>query len=256
MKIPILPDLDEQLVEYYLGNVYHIIYDDKLFIKMIFQDESNIEVLEEIEKLDLDGFNVHKKIYQDSYCKYYYLVNDYLKDTDDFWNTIKKMDMIDILKVFRVMLVNLKKAHQMHFNPFDITFRNYLINKDKEAIFVDFDTSFYKGKGSNIYIPFTIFDISYFKRDRCDFSQENLDLNDKLLVLSMLLQSLRKKYHCKSDFLSCWEDFKYIKDVYQLNLESDIIEKIAKDKMVEGDEYFTHSLIDPLIDAYQKKKTN
>ena len=98
----------------------------------------------------------------------------------------------------------------------------------------------------------TLFSLKEFNKDSSDLSKENLVLNDKMLVLDMLLTSLcPPTYYIMA--LSLREIMFQYKDLlkkYELDPSiKEYLSDIILDKMApHQDDYFIENLIDPLME--------
>ena len=255
-NLPIFPDLPDEYIEYYHENRNLMIFNNRLFIKCIFQSDTNIDTLMELQSLKLKNFHNHKQIFTDEFYLYYYLISDYLNDKSSLIQKIKTYNQIEILKVFKNILISLENAHDHGFYPFDISYQNYLIGSDNIPIFIDFDTSFYHGKCTYPYMKKTIFDISFFGKKETTLTEENLSLNDRMLTFSLLLNSLIGKYQNDNSIQSFQKAIAIFKE--QNKKEKGInsyLEEIAKGNAPKKNDYFLDSFINPLLDSFSYAKT-
>ena len=232
IKIPIVPDFNRKLVVP-LGNNKNYIYDDKLFIKKLFAEETDAKVFERMTHLNLNGLLTPQEVYM-YYGSFPFVlvISDYLKNSTSFYESIKTMTPKEILITFKGLLNDLKKAHQVGLNPNDIKFTNYMVNAQGQVLFTDFDV------------------------DSKILSERNLNLNDKSLLLSMLLASLNKIFKAYTNPQMLKANLEELQRIYNLDkdplkyLESVIIKK----QVPNQEDYFIDTLIDPLLDCDLKLK--
>ncbi len=253
-KIPIMPDIPWDYA-YHFQNINDlIVLNNQTFIKKIFITDVNIEPLLNLKSFNLTHFNPHRRIFVDEFYTYYFLLSPFIKNSTSLHEALAKMNIQEILKLFKTLLIDLQKAHKQNFYPFDIKFSNYLINEQGEPIFIDFDHSFYQSKYTSNSTPKTFFDLSFFNRNSNDPNPSNLMLNDKCLLLAMLIGSLLNKYFeypnpntLENDLINLEMKYHLTKDIINY-LEDIIINRFTPDK----DDYFLDTLINPLLEISPK----
>lgn len=252
MKLPIMPDLPSDYVRFLNDNPEHIIFDERFFIKKVFANEYDPQVLQQLQTLKIPNYNNPQKLFIDENYTYLYIVSKYLKNTQSFLSFINNCSKKEILLLYKTLLTNLKEAHQKEFIPYDIDFRNYLIDENNQPIFIDFDISLYQGKKTWLMLQRTIFELKDFQKNSSNLSKENLILNDKMLVLNMLLLNLCPPnfYYLTLGLKEVILQYKALLDKYEIDqsvkeyLNDIIINKMAP----QPEDYFIENLIDPLIE--------
>ena len=256
IKIPIVPDFNRKLVVP-LGNNKNYIYDDKLFIKKLFAEETDAKVFERMTHLNLNGLLTPQEVYMYySSFPFVLVVSNYLKNSTSFFESIKTMTPKEILITFKGLLNDLKKAHQVGLNPNDIKFTNYMVNAQGQVLFTDFDVSFFEGKPTMTWLNRPMFDLEYFNIDSKILSERNLNLNDKSLLLSMLLASLNKIFKAYTNPQMLKANLEELQRIYNLDKDTlKYLESVINKKQVPSQEdYFIDTLIDPLLDCDLKLK--
>lgn len=256
--LKIMPDLPIELVRYNNGDSGQIIFDERYFIKKIFTSDANIEVLSSLCNLNIEGFNNHRKIFIDESGLYLYLIATYLDDYKNTFKTILTMSSKEIITLFKIMLERLTLAHKKDFNPYDIKYSNYLLDKDNKPVFTDFDFSFYREKSTykGTYIDF---EPSYdFKKTSS--IKDNLVINDKMEVLKLFLHSLSSSFYI-GDFhamdLYDFLNYFYIKlktgFIIPKEAEEYLDDLIFKKMLPKESDYFIENLINPLEKGLELK---
>ncbi len=250
-KIPIMPDLPYEFIEYFENKKDLMIFDGRIFIKRVFKEDVHPEVLYDLTKINIPHFNLPRRVFIDEYNFYCFLLSDYLKNHQTLYSYLKSANEQDILRLFNTLLSDLKNAHNQGLNPFDISIYNYLIDKEGTPSFIDFDISFYNNQSTCTNFNKTIFDISYFNQDNKDFKESNLILNDKMLLLGMLLQSLVSKYSIYPIEKDLPNTLELLQSKYQLSKDilSYLENILIKRKIPNKDDYFLDTLINPLLDT-------
>lgn len=252
--IPIMPDIPWDYAYYFQDMQDLIVLGDKTFIKKVFITDVNVKPLLELKDFHLEHFNTHYRLCIDEFYTYYFLISPFIKNSKPLHEVVTKMNPQEILKLFKTLLSDLQKAHEQELYPFDIKFSNYLINENGEPIFIDFDHSFYKGEYTSKSNPNAFFDLSYFNRNPKEATAPNLMLNDKCLLLAMLIGSLLNKLFMYPNPNTLEDDL--IRLQMQYHLTKDIIsylEDIIINRFIpEENDYFIDTLIDPLLDISSK----
>lgn len=252
MNLPIMPDLPTEYIRYLNDNENHIILDERIFIKKLFAGEYNIDVLQQLNSLKIPNYNAPSKLFIDESNTYLYVASKYLKGYQNLFSYLKNCSTKEKLLLYKKLLTSLKEAHENDFIPYDIAFRNYLVSEDKQPIFIDFDISLYKNKSTWLMLKRTLFSLKEFSKDSYDLSKENLVLNDKMLVLNMLLTSLCPPtyYIMTLSLREIMFQYKVLLSKYELDpgikeyLSDIILGKMAPHQ----DDYFIENLIDPLME--------
>ena len=249
--LKVMPDLPIELVRFNNKDSDQIIFDERYFIKKIVTKESNTKILTSICELNIEGFNNHKKIFTDESGQYLYLISAYLDEDGykDTFKTIQTMSPKEIIILFKIMLERLMLAHQNDFNPYDIEYSNFLLDKDNKPVFTDFNCSFYKGECT--YIS------SSLKHGK---SKEWLITYDKMEILKLFLKSISSSFD-KDIYYdeNLYEILKYLfiklKVKYILPQEVDeyLSDLIFKKMVPKEDDYFIEHLIDPLEKGLELK---
>lgn len=249
-QVPIMPDIPWDYAHFLDDNPDLIVLTNNTLIKRIFVSDTNLKPLWELKDLDLEHFHTPKKIFIDEFYMYYYLLAPYLENHQNLKKAIQSMSIQDILRLFKTMLKDLQVAHQNELQPFDITPYNYLVDQDHTPKFIDFDHSFYKGKATSKETRQTLFDISYFNRNPEELTESNIVLNDKILLLSMLINSLLSKNILYSNPNSLRESLEELR--YRFRITKEILDYlefiIIKREIPFTDDYFIDTVINPLID--------
>lgn len=254
-KFSVMPDIPEEYVRYQDNRQDLMIFNNN-FIKREYQSDVNIEVLEKLMGLQIPHFLFPEKILVDDYNMFYFMVSKYLYNHHELTEKLKTMSSKEIVLLFKKMLLSLKNAHEQGFNPFEITYLNYLIDDNNEPTFIDVGDSFYEGKPTSKYITKTIFDISFFHKNNQDFSLDNLILNDKMCLLAMLLQSLIGKYQVygtPEDLINISHKFNKW-EILTNNILRYLENMIYKREAPQKDDYFIDDLIDPLLSTLERKR--
>lgn len=249
--IPIMPDIPWEFSYYFNNNHYLIVIDNHSFVKRLFVSDVNATPLWNLKTLDLEHFNTHKRMYIDEFGFYYYLVAPFLDKHLVLSDAIKTMSPQDILRLFKTMLSDLEEAHKHELHPFDITPYNYLINPDNKPIFIDFDHSFYQGEPTSKDTKETFFDITYFGKDKNELTDSNIVLNDKILLLGILINSLCSTFYHYNTPTTLKDSLDQLKAKYNISKEVlDYLESIIIKKQIPSrDDYFIDTIINPLIDT-------
>lgn len=255
----IMPDLPIELVRYNNNIQDQIIFDERYFIKKIITSDYNIDVLSALCNLDIEGFNNHRKIFIDESGLYLYLIATYLDGYKDTLETILTMSSKERITLFKTMLERLSLAHKEDFNPYDIKYSNYLLDKDNKPVFTDFDVSFYKGestyKGAHIHFE------PNFDFTKQENLRDNLVINDKMEILKLFLHSLTSSFFMDDfqakdlyDFLN----FFYIKlkkyFIIPKEVEEYLSDIILKGMLPQENDYFIENLITPLEKGIELKR--
>lgn len=245
--LKIMPDLPVELVRYNNDNPNQIIFDERYFIKKIFTSDANIDILASLCYLNIEGFNNHKKIFIDENGNFIYLIAPYLDDYKDTYETIITMSFKDIVALFKIMLERLISAHQKDFNPYDIKYSNYLLNKDNQPVFTDFDFSFYKG-------------IFTGSKEKIEKSMIWLINYDKMQILKLFLQSISSSFTediCKYTNLYDLLRYFYTNLKKKYHLPKDVKEYLddimLKEMVLKEEDYLIESLIKPLEKGLELK---
>lgn len=262
-NLRIMPDLPDELVRYNNDNMYQIIFKETYFIKKLFADECNIEALSSICNLDIDGFNSHKRIFIDESGRYIFLVAKYLDEYEykDTYETILNMSLEEILTLFKIMLERLKPAHQEDFNPYDLEYGNYLLDKDNKPVFTDFDCSFCKGE-CTYKSPYEHFE-PRFDFEKQSSLRDSLVINDKMKILKLFLQSISSSFELeefsKRGIVNLYEYLAYFyKNLQEKFILPQEIDEYLKDIIInkmlpKEDDYFIKNLINPLEKGLELK---
>lgn len=256
-KLDIMPDLPIELVRFN-NDIYHqIIFNETYFIKKIPTEEYNIDVLSSICNLNIEGFNNHKKIFIDESGLYLYLIASYLDGYKDTYETIIYMSSNDILALFRIMLERLKPAHEQNFNPYDLKYSNYLLDKNNQPVFTDFDVCYYKEKGT--YGPFE----PSFEFEKQSSLRDNLVIHDKMEILRLFLQSISSSFDLdkfsKNGTIDLYEFLKYFyknlqeKFILPKEVKEYLDDLIFKNMLPKESDYFIEHLINPLEKGLELK---
>lgn len=256
--LELIPDLSSKLTRFNNDNPNQIIVDEERFIKKILANDCNINVLFSLCSLNLEGFNNHKDLFLDYDYEHIALVAPYLKEYKDTYKTILTMSLEEIITLFRIMLERLILAHQNGFNPYDLKYSNYLLDKDNQPVFTDFDFSFYKERCTSKFFSGKNFDF-----EKQDSLRDNLLINDKLEILKLFLHSISSSFDLDSflksgshnlyDFLTYF--YNNLKTKYVLPQEVDeyLSDLIFKKMLPKEDDYFIDHLINPLEKGLELK---
>lgn len=246
--LKIMPDLPIELVRYNNDKHNQIIFDERYFIKKIFTSNANIDVLSSLCDLNIEGFNNHKKIFIDESEMFIYLIAPYLDDYKNTYETITTMSFKDIVALFRIMLERLKLSHEQGFNPYDIKYSNYLLDKDNQPVFTDFDFSFYK----------KIFTGS---KEKIEKSRIWLITYDKMQILKLFFQSISSSFSediCK--YTNLYDLLRYFytnlekKYLLPKDVEEYLDDLILREMLLKENDYFIENLINPLEKGLELKR--
>lgn len=249
-------DLPYDYIRYHNDCDHLMILDERLFIKKEFLSDININPLLDLTKIKIPNFLFPSKIFTDENEMFYYLVSEYLKNHNDFLLRLKEMSKKEIVLLFKKLLLSLQNAHENGFNPSDITFSNYLLDDNDNPIFVDIGDSFYNGESIYKYTNESVFDISFFGKERDQLTSENLILNDKINLLSMLIESLLlkyKRYLEPQDLVSYLEELKE-KEILSKSVLNYLENLILRREVPNLNDYFIDDVIDPLIYGETSRK--
>lgn len=257
-NIPIMPDIPWDYAYYFQDMSDLIVLNNQTFIKKVFISDVNIKPLLGLKDFHLEHFNPHKRVCVDDFYTYYFLISPFIKNSTPLHTALTKMTMQDVLRLFKTLLSDLQKAHEQDFYPVDIKFTNYLINEQGEPVFIDFDHSFYQGEYTSSGNFKAFFDLSYFNQNPNEATPSNLRLNDKCLLLAMLIGTLLNKYFMYPNPHTLHDDIVRLQIKYHLTkdiisyLEDIVIYRFAPAK----DDYFIDTLIDPLLDISSRLTKN
>lgn len=249
-NIPIMPDIPWDYAYHFQDMKDLIVLNDRIFIKKVYITDVNVEPLLKLKDFNLEHFNTHRRLCVDEFYTYYFLISPFIKNSTPLHEALSKMNPQEVLQMFKILLTDLQKAHTQELYPFDIKFSNYLIDENGNPTFIDFDHSFYQGKYTCNGEAKTFFDLSYFNRNPKEVSDTNLMLNDKCLLLAMLIGTLLNKYFMypnpntlADEVIELQMKYHLTKDIVSY-LEDIIINKFVPNK----DDYFVDTLINPLLD--------
>lgn len=257
-KLNIMPDLPIDNIRLNNNNENQIILDEKFFIKKMRVTECDSEVLASLCNLNIEGYNNHKKIFIDENGMFIYLMAPYLKEYKDVSQEILTMSSKEILELFRLILERLIPAHQEGFNPFDIRYSNYLLDKNNQPIFTNFALCYYKEKGTyGLAEPNFDFEKQKSLRD-------NLVIHDKMEILRLFLQSISSSFdldkYSKNGIIDSYELLKYFyanlkkKFIISKDVEEYLDDLIFKKMLPKENDYFIESLIKPLEKGLELKR--
>lgn len=261
-SLSIMPDIPWDFARFHQNNKNLIIFNNSTFIKKLYIEDCEINTLLKLCNFVLEGFNCHKKVLIDENEMYIYLLSKYLneKDYKDPISYCRGLTPNKILDMYNQMANNLKRAHDVRFNPFDIKYSNYLVDSNGNPIFIDFDTSYYEEVQTCPQLNGrTMFNLDDFDLSELS-NQEALNFHDKLLMLNMLLQSLSKCYdNSKENNVKQLEESldnvlkMYLVDSAIINY---IISITKEHQVISDDDYFSSTIIEPMInEGIMLKKT-
>lgn len=260
-KLYRMPDLPIEYVRYLYDNPDYIIFMEKYFIKRVINKGVNADVLCKIADLEIEGFNNHKKVFIDDCEEFIYLNAPYLNNHTEMIATLQKMIIQEILSSFAYLFTHLRLANKKGLNPYDVKFSNYLISPEGNPIFTDFDFSFYQCESTQLNIQTPIFEqLNEFVKTVDLRDPRVLNLNDKMLALKMLFQSLSNSYEWvnTSDIDILRTSYKVFKSKYYIDPKVDeYIRSILNDfNPPQEDDYFIDTIINPLLKGgLELKKT-